>query len=94
MGTMWIWLAIAFVIVLSPIVWLFYRWYKAIQSEKDTITAYMCLVDWKYEVPYNSAGNRIYYSLDAIKEQRSCVDECGIVELEVTFVKAIQPERM
>lgn len=57
--------------------------------EKD-VYAYMCAVDWKYEVPHNLLGNQIFYDLKSLKEFRSCVEECGIVRVKMSFVETIQ----
>ena len=69
---------------------------KKIEEEKDIceqegfVYAHMCQVDWKYEAPANVDGNRIFYTVESLKERRPCVDDCGIVKVKVSFVEVIQ----
>lgn len=55
-----------------------------------TRTGYMDYVDFLYELGEARGGNTIYPSIKNIKEYVSCVDECGIVEVEVKLVKVVQ----
>jgi len=63
---------------------------KDICEQEGSIYAYMCLIDWKYEAPFNIDGNRICYSIESLKRVRPCVEDCGIVEVKVSFVKVVQ----
>lgn len=72
---------------------------KDIKKKKETcvlegsVDGYMCLIDWKYEAGNNMLGNRIFYSIDSVKEFRSCVEDCGIVKVKLSFVEVIQEEK-
>lgn len=65
-------------------------------SEKDMgesdgwVDAYMCLVDWQHEAPFNDSGNRIYYSVESLKKHRPCVLKCGIVKVRVKYQKTMK----
>ena len=50
---------------------------------------YMCAVDWAHELGEVSSTD-LYASVEALRKARSCVDECGIVMVEVTFNRWIQ----
>lgn len=50
---------------------------------------YMCAVDWAHELGQVSSTD-LYSSVELLRKHRSCVDECGIVMVEVTFNKWIQ----
>lgn len=58
-----------------------------------TIVGYMCKVDYECELGRAPGGVSIYASIEDLKEHRSCAEECGIVEVEVTFSKVIQKGR-
>lgn len=68
---------------------------KAIAStwadEDGSVTGYMCLIDWEYEIGGASDGNRVYPSVETLKEHHQCADECGIVEVRVSFSRLIAP---
>lgn len=59
----------------------------------DFITGYMCKVDFDWELGCASGGNIVYPSEKDLRERRKCVDECGIVEVRVQFVRVVQEER-
>jgi hypothetical protein len=59
-----------------------------------SVMGYMCLTDWRHEIGHNYNGNIIYPSLKALKEQRSCWKQCGVVEVTVEAVRIVsQPQR-
>jgi hypothetical protein len=51
--------------------------------------AFMCLVDFQHELGEASGGCTVYSSLEDLKTNRPCVEECGIIEVEVTAVQII-----
>lgn len=55
------------------------------------IKGYMCQTDWDTDLPLGANDVKIYTDLDVLKRQRKCVKECGIVEVEVTLVKVVEP---
>lgn len=63
---------------------------KDMGKQKDPIYGYMCKVDWDHEVPYPIDGNRIFWSIDTLKQHLSCVEECGIVKVKLSFVEVVQ----
>jgi len=51
---------------------------------------YMCGTDFDHELGNASDGNTIYPSVDALKRHNKCVDECGVVEVEVRYKRTIE----
>lgn len=60
--------------------------------ERRAVTAYMCGVDWECEIGQNCHGIEIYRSIEDLKANKTCTHECGIVEVEVTVKKTVQPQ--
>lgn len=54
-----------------------------------TVTGFMCKIDWDHEIGNASRGTRVYPSINAIRAQHTCADECGIVEVEVRLARVI-----
>ena len=62
-------------------------------SEEDGgITGYMCKTDFDFELGMAADGNRVFPSVTALRESRSCVDQCGIVEVKVFCTRVVQEE--
>ena len=59
-----------------------------------TVIGYMDRTDFDHELGHASDGNKVYPSVEALKRDRSCVDECGIVMVAVTFVAVIEEGTM
>ena len=53
---------------------------------------FMCKTDYDWELGAAIDGNKVYPSEKALREHRSCVDECGIVKVAVTLVEVVQEE--
>lgn len=51
---------------------------------------YMCLSDYNYELGNASGAFSVYGSIDELKENRPCVEECGIAELTITGMTVAQ----
>jgi hypothetical protein len=60
------------------------------KNDPKVVTGYMCLTDWDYEIGAAADGDIVYPSIRSLKEDRSCVNSCGIVEVKVMAVKVIQ----
>lgn len=54
------------------------------------IKAYMCQTDWNTDLPLGANDVKLYTSLKALKRARSCVKECGIVEVEVKLKRLVK----
>lgn len=54
-----------------------------------TVRGFMCKTDWDCEIGAAPNGTKIYYSEVDLRHHRSCVRECGIVEVETRLVKVI-----
>lgn len=55
-----------------------------------TATGYMCLTAFEHELEGDCNGTKVYPSLEALREKHKCLDQCGIVEVEVKSVKIVQ----
>lgn len=54
-----------------------------------TVKAYMCQIDWECELGEAHPCTALYPSVETLKEQRKCVQGCGIVEVEITLSKVV-----
>ena len=56
---------------------------------------YMDMIDWRHELGRAMDGSRVYPSAKDLKRfHPSCVNECGIVKVKVTFVKVVKKQRL
>lgn len=69
------------------------RMFQDADAERTSVTGYMCAIDWQYEVGNARNGNIVYPSIDALKADHDCWQECGIVEVEVNVKKTIAPSQ-
>lgn len=58
-------------------------------SDKTRI-GYMCLTDYEHELGRADGGNKVYPSIENLREHKFCADECGIVEVEVKTRRIVQ----
>ncbi len=54
------------------------------------VTGFMCKSDYEFELGQNQHGIEVYRSIEDLKKDRKCIEECGIVEVKVSMVKVIQ----
>jgi hypothetical protein len=67
---------------------------KSIWAEEDgSVIGYMCYIDWECELGGASGGNRVYPTIENLKANHTCWEECGIVEVRVSWSKTILPLR-
>lgn len=52
---------------------------------------FMCKTDFDHELGSASDGVKVYPSERALRQERRCVDECGIVKVRVTLAEVVQP---
>jgi len=57
------------------------------------VRGYMCKVDWDHELGSALGGNRIYPSAKNCIEDRGCINECGMVEVEVRLRRVVRRGR-
>lgn len=60
------------------------------ENKGDTFTAYMCKTDFEHDARDASDGARVYPSEAAVRRERGCVSECGIVEVTVALNRVVQ----
>lgn len=53
------------------------------------VVGYMCTTNWEYELGAACGGNRIYPSIEDLKENSKCWKQCGITEVKTKFSKMI-----
>jgi hypothetical protein len=62
-------------------------------KEDDVAIVYMCGTAWKHHVLGDPKGTGIYPTLEMLKAERTCIAECGAVEVEVRVRRwAVPPE--
>ncbi len=66
---------------------------QAMHDEDLGVTGYMCLTDFECELGGASGGNRVYPSIENLKEYKPCAMECGIVEVRVYGVRIASPTK-
>ena len=65
-------------------------WYL---KDDDTAIVYMCGTDWQHHTLCDVFGTTVYPSEKALREnKKQCVDECGIVEIEMKVKCWVQPQ--
>lgn len=50
---------------------------------------YMCKTDYENELGQASGGNTIFPSIEDAREHLKCWKDCGLVEVDVKFVRSI-----
>ena len=65
---------------------------KKKKAKKISRTGYMCAVDFRWELGEVMDSTPIYSSVKALKEQRKCWVQCGIIKVKVTGEKMVSPE--
>lgn len=66
-------------------------WYL---KDEDTAIVYMCGVDWQHHTLSDSSGTVVYPSEDVLRNARSCIPQCGIVEVEMKVRRWVQNQNM
>lgn len=76
---------------------LLYAWYPYGLPEPTPVGPkkymYMCAVDWAHEMG-EVPSTELYGSVESLREHKSCVDECGIVMVEVAFNGWVQKGKL
>lgn len=60
------------------------------EPDDPFVIGYMCLTDFECEIGGACGGNVVYPSIEDLRENRRCVDGCGIAEVKVVGVRVIQ----
>lgn len=60
------------------------------EEGEDYVIGYMCLTDFECELGGATGGNTVHPSVEDLRKRRSCVDGCGIVEVEVRARRVVQ----
>lgn len=58
------------------------------------VRGFMCAIDWAHELGEALGGNRVYPSAKDLKENHAMSPECGIVEVEVRFVRTVKKGKL
>ena len=56
---------------------------------KQDETGFMCMIDFEDELYRAKGGNKVYPSIEDLKEDHDCWESCGIVEVRVEYVRTI-----
>lgn len=57
--------------------------------DRTVVYGYMCNTDWEYELGMASDGNRVFPSIEDLREHYNCVDSCGIVKVAIVAIEQI-----
>lgn len=61
------------------------------ESQDDTfVEGFMCGTDWLCELGMASDGNRVFPSIECLKEHLGCTHECGVVKVRVQFLEVVE----
>lgn len=64
-------------------------------KKTKVITGFMDGTDWDCELGANIEGNLVYPSIRSAETNRSeCIEECGIVKVEVRFIKWVKKPKL
>jgi len=50
---------------------------------------YMCMIDFEHELGRARGGSVVYPSVENLKENHAPWEECGIVEVKISFVRTV-----
>lgn len=54
------------------------------------VVGFMCLTNYWHELGLAPRGGTVYSSIEALRRERGCVKDCGIVEVEVRLRRVVQ----
>lgn len=65
---------------------------NALGEEPDGsgIPGFMDYIDYECELGFAAGGNAVYPSAQSARENRKCIESCGIVEVRVKAVRVVQ----
>jgi hypothetical protein len=58
------------------------------------VEVFMDGVDWQYEIAEAAGGNKVYASVEDLKENQRCWDSCGIVKCKITLVEWVEEQNL
>lgn len=70
-----------------------FGWDWGVRYAQRAVRGFMCKIDFEDELGAACGGNKIFPSVEDLKANKRCAESCGIVEVEVRFVRIVQPER-
>lgn len=59
-------------------------------NNNRVVVGYMCKTDFDHELGVASDGNKVFPSIETLRKHLRCVDECGIVKVEVRLVQVVE----
>lgn len=63
-------------------------------NKVQEVEVYVCKTDYDYHIPDDVQGITVYFSEESIREERDCVENCGIVKMKLTFDSIIDKGKM
>lgn len=55
----------------------------------DEKIGFMCRTSWDEHVSHDPKGTKIYPSISALKADRKCSDECGVVRVKIVVDEVV-----
>lgn len=62
----------------------------ATADSPSIVVGYMCRTDFECELGCAADGNKVYPSVESLKEYTNCWPGCGIVEVQVRGVRVVE----
>jgi hypothetical protein len=59
-------------------------------SDDAPVIGFMCLTDYWHELGEAPGGEKVYASIEELRELRPCVSTCGIAEVEVRLRRIVR----
>jgi len=56
-------------------------------SDSGFVEGYMCRTDFNFEAGCALGGVSVYSSIDDLKKNRECIDDCGYVKVKIVYVE-------
>jgi hypothetical protein len=58
----------------------------------EPVRGFMDAVDYEEHLENDMKGTLVFPSVELLKKAKPCTRQCGIVEVEVSFVRVVQPQ--
>jgi hypothetical protein len=65
------------------------NWYH---NTPEPVTGFMDQVDYDEHLGNDIKGAKVFPSIEALQEAKPCTKHCGIVEVQVSFVRVVQEQ--
>jgi hypothetical protein len=64
------------------------------KKKKKVVTGFMCKIEWDYNIGKAASGVTIYPTLETLRRYHGSIEECGIVEVEVSIKEIVEESKV